>query len=70
MEEKSDMPEIKTKSRRPRKKQTYQYHKSAVSISVYDPTGTTIPVDIRKQLEDSVLETALAHKLLISIAYE
>lgn len=56
--------------RRPRKKMTYQHHKSAVSISVYDPTGETIPPDVRALLEQSVLDVALANKLLISIAYE
>lgn len=56
--------------RRPRRKQVYQHHKNAVSISVYDPTGATIPAEARAELEQSVLDAALKNKLLISIAYE
>lgn len=63
------MSEVKSK-KRPRRRQTYTHHKNAVSISVYDPTGQTIPVEVRKQLEQSVLDAALANKLLINIAYE
>lgn len=56
--------------KRPRTRQTYQHHKNSVSISVYDPTGATIPGDVRKELEDSVWELAQQNKLLINIAYE
>lgn len=56
--------------RRPRRKQTYQHHKSAVCISVYDPTGDELSLPVRELLENSVLDVALANKLLISIAYE
>lgn len=61
-------PEVKRK--RPRARQVYQHHKNAVSISVYDPMGETIPADVRKELEDSVWAVAQTNKLLISIAYE
>lgn len=56
--------------RRPRAKQTYQHHKNAVSVTVYDPTGDTIPAPIRAELEQAVFDVALANKLLINIAYE
>lgn len=56
--------------RRPRAKQTYQHHKNAVSITVYDPTGATIPPAVRGELEQSIFDVALANKLLINIAYE
>jgi hypothetical protein len=70
-QEKEVMPDPKQqKVKRQRRRQTYQYHKSAVSISVYDPMGATIPVEVRKELEESVLAAALANKLLINIAYE
>jgi hypothetical protein len=58
------------KPKRQRRRQTYTHHKNAVSISVYDPAGATIPVEIRKELEESVLNAALTNKLLINIAYE
>lgn len=57
-------------TRKPRHQQVYKRHKNAVNITVYSPTGETIPPEIRKELEDSVLESALANKLLISVAYE
>lgn len=64
------MPELKKPRKRQRAHQTYQYHKNAISVSVYDPTGATIPVEIREQLAQSVFDVAVAHKLLINIADE
>jgi len=49
---------------------TYRYKKSAISISVYDPTGATIPAEIREALSNSVWAIAQEHKLLINIADE
>lgn len=56
--------------RRPRTKQTYQHHKNAVCVTVYDPNGETIPAEVRDLIERSVFDVALANKLFISIAYE
>jgi hypothetical protein len=60
----------KPRRRRPRTKQTYRYHKNAVSITVYDPAGQTIPAPVRKMIEESVWSVANAHGLLINIAHE
>jgi hypothetical protein len=65
-----DKKVILPRGKRSRPKQTYQHHKNAVSISVYDPTGTTIPIEVRQALENSVWELAQVNKLLINIAYE
>lgn len=62
------MPE-KTK-KRPRTKQTYTHHKNAVSVTVYSPTGETIPAEARTEIEDSVWDAAAKWGLLINIAYE
>ena len=59
-----------TVKRRPRTKQTYQHHKNAVSVTVYSPTGDTIPVEVRSRIEDSVWAVAQDNQLLINIAYE
>lgn len=62
------MPE-KTK-KRPRTKQTYTHHKNAVSVTVYSPTGETIPAEARAEVENSVWAVANQYHLLINIAYE
>ena len=64
------MSESSKGRRRPRAKQTYQHHKNAVCVTVYDPNGETIPVEVREKIEQSVFDVALANKLFISIAYE
>lgn len=56
--------------KRPRQKQIYMHHKNAVCITVYDPSGATIPLPVRRQLEEAVFQPALANKLFINIAYE
>lgn len=58
------------RKKRVRQKQTYQYHKNAVSISVYDPMAQTIPANVREELANSVWKIAQEHKLLINIADE
>jgi hypothetical protein len=60
------MTELKKKRRKPQ--QTYKWHKNAVSVTVYDPQGQNIPSQVRKEIEDSVFNVALANNLLISIA--
>jgi hypothetical protein len=62
--------QTQSKKKRSRKRQVYVYHKNAVCVSVYDPSGGTIPQEARREVEDSILETALKHRLLINIAYE
>jgi hypothetical protein len=54
---------------KPHPKQTYKYHVNAVCVSVYSPTGETIPAEVRKEIEDSVWSVANEHRLLINIAY-
>ena len=54
--------------RRPRSRQTYQYHKNAVSVTVFHPMGETIPASVRKEIDESVWEVANKHRLLINIA--
>lgn len=60
------MPEDKKKRRRV--PQTYKHHAGAFCLSVYDPQGQPIPVSVRKQAEDAILEIALSNKLLIGTA--
>lgn len=57
-----------TKRRRPRSKQTYKHRKNAICVSVYDPTGATIPAAIRKEIENSVWAVAEKNRYLINIA--
>jgi hypothetical protein len=61
------MAEPKKKRRKPQQT-TYRWHKNAISVTVYDPQGQNIPSAVRKEIEDSVFNVALANKLLISIA--
>jgi hypothetical protein len=56
--------------KRVRKAQTYSHKKNAVSVTVYSPTGDTIPAEARDEIENSVWEVASKHRLLINIAYE
>jgi hypothetical protein len=56
--------------RKPRQKQTYAHHKNAVCVTVYNPGGETIPVAVRDEIENSVMNAALKNGLLINIAYE
>jgi hypothetical protein len=56
--------------RKPRQKQTYTHHKNAVDVTVYHPRGETIPAPVREEIENSVMNAALANGLLINIAYE
>lgn len=55
--------------KRPRKtKPTYKHRLNAVHITVYSPSGETIPVDVRKEIEESVWNTVQKNKLLINVA--
>lgn len=54
--------------RRTRKYPTYQHRMNAVSVTVYSPTGETIPAAVRKEIEESVWAVAQKNQLLISIA--
>lgn len=56
------------KKRRRRNQPTYKHRTNAVCITVYSPTGETIPAAVRKEIEDSVWAVAQAEKLLINIA--
>ena len=60
------MPDRQKK--RPRKQQTYSHKRNAVCVTVYSPTGDTIPAEVRKEIEDSVWQVAQSNKLLINIA--
>lgn len=54
--------------RRRRSAPTYQHKKNAVCVTVFNPTGDTIPADVRKEIEESVWKVAAENKLLINIA--
>lgn len=63
------MAETKRKPRQNRKQFTYGKHRiNAVHVTVYDPAGSTIPAEVRKQIEDSVWAIACANHLIINIA--
>lgn len=49
-------------------KPTYKHRVNAVSVTVYHPTGETIPASVRKEIEESVWKVAQENKLLINIA--
>ena len=54
--------------RRRRTTPTYQHKKNAVCVTVFNPTGETIPAEVRKEIEESVWKVAASNKLLINIA--
>jgi len=58
------MSEQKKKKSKP----TYRHRTNAVHVTVYHPAGETIPVEVRKAIEDSVWKVAQENKLLINIA--
>lgn len=64
----SDTKTTKPARKRTRPKQTYRHHTNAVCVTVYHPMGETIPAAVRKEIEESVMNVALANKLLINIA--
>jgi len=65
----STLPKMPKVSKSPRSKtQTYQQKKNAVCIVLYDQTGETIDPDAQRQAEDAMLEVAMNHNLLLSIA--
>lgn len=60
--------QAKHKKGRRRNQQTYRHKTNAVSVTLYDPQGQTIPAEVRHQAEQAVLDVALANNLLINIA--
>lgn len=62
------MVETTPKRKRNRKQLTYKHRINAVSVTVYDPAGSTIPAAVRKQIEESVWQVALENHLIINIA--
>jgi len=50
------------------KGQTYQQKKNAVCIVLYDQTGETLSPAAQQEAEDAMLEVAMNHNLLLSIA--
>jgi hypothetical protein len=50
------------------KSQTYQQKKNAVCIVLYDQTGETLSPDAQQEAEGAMLEVAMNHNLLLSIA--
>ena len=63
----SSVPDTKPKRRR-RNQPTYKHRTNAVCVTVHSPTGETIPANVRKEIEESVFNVAIANKLLINIA--
>ncbi len=51
-----------------KKSQTYQQKKNAVCIVLYDYCGETISPAAQHEAEDAMLEVAMNHNLLLSIA--
>lgn len=56
------------KPKRKRNKPTYRHTQNAMSLTVYSLTGDTIPVSVRKDLEEAVFQIALQNNLVINIA--
>lgn len=54
------------KRRKPQ--QTYRPKPNAVCVTYYNQHGETIPSEVRKELEDGMLEIASRNNLLINIA--
>jgi hypothetical protein len=50
------------------KSQTYQQKKNAVCIVLYDQTGEVLSPVAQREAEDAMLEVAMNHNLLLSIA--
>lgn len=50
------------------KAQTYQHKKNAVCITLYDQTGETLSPVAQREAEDAMLEVAMNHNILLSIA--
>jgi hypothetical protein len=65
----SSLPKMPKVSKPPRSKtQTYQQKKNAVCIVLYDQTGETLSPAAQREAEDAILEVAMNHNLLLSIA--
>jgi hypothetical protein len=54
--------------KRRRNQPTYKHRTNAVHVTVYSPTGETIPAAVRREIEESVMKVALENKLLIGVA--
>jgi hypothetical protein len=62
------LPTVKSIKSKKVKDQTYQQKKNAVCIVLYDQTGELLSPDAQQEAEDAMLEVAMNHNLLISIA--
>ena len=63
------MPDEKPRKRNRKPQQTYRHKQNAVSVTYYDMHGETIPSEVRKELEQGMLDIASKHNLLINIAH-
>lgn len=62
------LPTVKSIKMKKDKGQTYQQKKNAVCIVLYDQTGEILSPAAQHEAEDAMLEVAMNHNLLLSIA--
>lgn len=62
------MPDEKPRKRARKPQQTYRHKPNAVCVTYYNQHGEVIPTDVRKALEQGMLDIASEHNLLINIA--
>jgi hypothetical protein len=63
------LPKMPKVTKPPRAKtQTYHQKKNAVCIVLYDQTGEILSPLAQREAEDAMLEVAMNHNLLLSIA--
>lgn len=67
------MSELVKSEERPAKKrrkpaQTYRPRTNAIHVTLYSPTGDTVPAEIREAAQNALWELAKEHNLLIGVA--